>query len=168
MKKAKPSLGMLLRAVRQLAPRKARGLGGGAPLVKDSLIAITAVTQDGRRFPVLGRAGTSLADALAGCQWQAVVGRMATLSCSWGSEAHVRIAHEWLDKVPAPDTQGLYDLDLLADGVASDSRLASKARPGCATPHFASSWLTRRQVTLSPAMNGMTVALAELHPSATY
>jgi len=111
----------------QLALRQARGIGG-APLVKDSLVAITAVTQDGRRFPVLGRAGTSLADALAACQWQPVVGRMATLSCSWGSEAHVRIAHEWLDKVPAPDTQGVYDLDLLADGVASDSRLASKAR----------------------------------------
>jgi hypothetical protein len=92
------------------------------------MVALTAVTPEGRRFPVFGRVGTSLASALAGCSYPAISSYVAVLSPRHGEEAHVRVAHEFLPRLAPLDEDGRDRLEEVADDVRDDSRLASTVR----------------------------------------
>jgi hypothetical protein len=92
------------------------------------MVALTAVTREGRRYPVFGRIGTTLAEALAGSTNPEVSGATAVLSPRHGAEAHVRVAHEFVGRLPPLDDDARDALESAADEVAPDSRLASTVR----------------------------------------
>lgn len=93
-----------------------------------SQVAITVVDPQGRRFPVFGRVGTSLAEAMAGSTHPELVGSTVQLSPKHGPEGHVRVAHEFARRMGPLDDDAADELRELCEEVADDSRLASKAR----------------------------------------
>ena len=99
-----------------------------APQLADSLVAFTAVTPEGRRYPVVGRIGTSLASALGGSSHAEVASHVGILSPRYGAEAHVRVAHEFMPRLPPLDEDAMDALNEIADDVRADSRLASTVR----------------------------------------
>jgi hypothetical protein len=92
------------------------------------MVALTAVTPEGRRFPVFGRIGQNLASALAGCAYPDISSHVAVLSPRHGEEAHVRVAHEFISRLAPLDEDGRDRLDEICDDVRDDSRLASTVR----------------------------------------
>jgi hypothetical protein len=92
------------------------------------MVALTAVTPEGRRFPVFGRIGQNLASALAGCAYPDISSHVAVLSPRHGEEAHVRVAHEFISRLAPLDEDGRDRLGEIADDVRDDSRLASTVR----------------------------------------
>lgn len=90
------------------------------------------VDPHGRRFPVFGLVGRTLAEALAGASHPELQGATVHLSPSHGPEGHVRVAHEYAQHMEPLDAEGTLQLHYLAEDIAEDSRLASKAR---AVPH---------------------------------
>ena len=93
----------------------------------------------GRRFPVFGLVGRTLAEAIAGASQPELEGSTVHLSPRHGPEGHVRVAHEFARRMPPLDAESQSELYYLADDVAEDSRLASKARaaPARAAPRAA-------------------------------
>ena len=154
------------RALAALRPALARSIGG-APKVRCaapapqrpalsallrfaqlscSQVAITVVDPQGRRFPVFGRIGTSLAEAMAGSTHPELVGSTVQLSPKHGPEGHVRVAHEFARRMGPLDDDAADELRELCEEVADDSRLASKAR-------------SQLRSRVSPAVSGAARAL---------
>ena len=102
------------------------------PQLACNQVALTVVDPHGRRFPVFGLVGRTLAEALAGASHPELRGATVHLSPSHGPEGHVRVAHEYAQHMEPLDAEGTLQLHYLAEDIAEDSRLASKAR---AVPH---------------------------------
>lgn len=112
------------------------------------MVGLTVITPEGGRFPLLGRVGQRLSDALAASPYEAVSSAAPSLSPRHGHEAHVRVGGEEAERVPPRSDDEAARLPQLADDVRPDSRLASF-------------------VVLDGGMNALVVALAPLHPHHT-
>ena len=97
------------------------------------------VDPQGRRFPVFGLVGRTLAEAIAGASHPELEGATVHLSPRHGPEGHVRVAHEYSQRMEPLDAEAVMQLHYLAEEVAEDSRLASKARAAPAARAGASS-----------------------------
>ena len=109
------------------------------------MVAITAILPDGRRLPVLGRVGQTLAETLGSSACTELAARAPLLSPTYGHEAHVATVNVPQTALPPMNADARRQLAQVADGVRQDSRLASTLK------------LTREWM-------GAVVALRDLHP----
>ncbi|XP_078432673.1 2Fe-2S ferredoxin-like superfamily protein [Wolffia australiana] len=141
------SSGLLVRrAASMAAPPVAVAPSAGAK-VADRIVKLFAIDLDGRKNEVVGLAGQTLLKAL--CNAGLIDPESHRLedidACS--AECEVRIASEWLEKLPPPSYEETYVLTR-----ASRSRVLNKhSRLGC-------------QIVLTPELRGMVVAIPEPKP----
>ena len=107
------------------------------------MVALTVIAPDGHRVPLLARVGSKLSEALGTSVNPELAGAAPLLSPKHGHEAHVRVAHTM--PLPELDADEARQLQLLAEGLHPDSRLAST-------------------IVLTPDWSGAVVSLAALQP----
>ena len=107
--------------------------------VAESLVRFTAINDEGRRFEVAALPGRKLSGVLA----SSVSSDRFVRSLREGWDAHVTIAREWLEKMPARTPEEEAKLEEMAEDVTTSSRVASF-------------------VKLSPELAGMVVTMAKV------
>jgi len=116
-------------------------------------VALTAFTQDGKRVPLLGRLGTTLAETLkSSAELKKEMEGAVHLSPSQGSDSHVVIPEEFSSLIPGiqPEERDFMLNELCVPGTVTPmSRLASK-------------------IVLVPEMNGMIVSVMKTQPQNHY
>ena len=135
------------RIARVLLPRtlaSARGVRDhhhprGYGTVAENLVRITAINDEGRRFDIAALPGRKLSGVLSA----SVTSDRFVRSLREGWDAHVTIAREWLEKMPARTPEEEAKLEEMGEDVTGSSRVASYVR-------------------LSPELSGMVVTMAKV------
>lgn len=107
--------------------------------VAENLVRFTAINDNGTRFEVAALPGRKLSGVLA----SSVSSDRFVRSLRERWDAHVTIAREWLEKMPARTPEEDAKLDEMAEEVTGNSRVASF-------------------VKLSPELGGMVVTMAKV------
>ena len=119
----------------------------GSAKVSDRIVRVLAIDLDGGRQEVVGLSGQTLLRALANAGLIEPASHRLDDIDACSAECEVRIAQEWLEKLPPPSYEERYVLTR-----ASRNRELNKhARLGC-------------QVVLGKEHQGMVVALPEPKP----
>lgn len=135
-------------ALRAAVSSLARRGFAATPLVSEKTVTFSAVLPDGSRETCIGLVGKTVAEALASVP--ALQSAVPKLSPRHGYECHVTVPTEWLEKLGELDSDQVDELAELAgrDTVSANSRLGS-------------------QITLTPELRDLVVAIAPLHPFKT-
>jgi len=130
-----------------LSAIKLRCYSTHAPTVFDKMIQVTVTDLGGHRHILRGKEGDSLIDLLVKHEEELGGDSVIGLSSEGRgvAEAHVSVANEYLDAIPAPAGDDIFALNELAPGYTKNSRLASK-------------------VVLSRQFDNLSLALGKINP----
>lgn len=115
--------------------------------VADRLVKLIAIDPNGHRHSVVGLTGHTLLKALANAGLIDPESHRLEDIYACSAECEVRMAQEWLDKLPPPSDDEIYVLKCAALRGDYDKH----ARLGC-------------QILLKPDLEGMVVAVPEPRP----
>jgi len=121
--------------------------GSRTKKVADRLVRLFAIDPDGNRHSVVGLTGQTLLKALANAGLIDPESHRLEDIYACSAECEVRMAQEWLDKLPPPSEDEIYVLKCAALRGDYDKH----ARLGC-------------QILLKPDLEGMVVAVPEPRP----
>ncbi|KAF8072482.1 Fdx1 [Scenedesmus sp. PABB004] len=141
---------MALRALgRALAPALTRA-SSSTPTVFDRMVQIFVIDKSGVRHTVRGLEGASLASALQEYGGFGDDSFMPHVFEPGLPDCHVYVQGDYLDKLPPLDGEAAQD-----HARVLETAVRAKARDNSRMAHY---------IALTPALNGMTVALGDVEP----